>query len=155
VKALLQRVSKASVTVECQLVGHIGRGLVVFVGISRQDTERDAQYLAEKTVNLRLFSDREGKFNLSALDTRGDLLVVSQFTLLADTKKGRRPGFTEAAPPGEAEALFERFLAFLRTSGLRVETGRFQQHMLVEIHNDGPVTVLLDSKDRYPEPRSP
>ena len=154
-KALLQRVSKASVTVEGQVVGHIGRGLVVFVGISRQDTERDAQYLAEKTVNLRLFSDREGKFNLSALDTRGDLLVVSQFTLLADTKKGRRPGFTEAAPPGEAEALFERFLAFLRTSGLRVETGRFQQHMLVEIHNDGPVTVLLDSKDRYPEPRSP
>jgi len=155
VKALLQRVSKASVTVEGQLVGHIGRGLVVLVGISRQDTERDAQYLAEKTVNLRLFSDREGKFNLSALDTRGDLLVVSQFTLLADAKKGRRPGFTEAAPPGEAEALFERFLAFLRTSGLRVETGRFQQHMLVEIHNDGPVTVLLDSKDRYPEPRSP
>ena len=154
-KALLQRVSKASVSVEGQLVGHIGRGLVVFVGISRQDRERDAQYLAEKTVNLRLFSDREGKFNLSALDTRGDLLVVSQFTLLADTKKGRRPGFTEAAPPGEAEALFERFLAFLRTSGLRVETGRFQQHMLVEIHNDGPVTVLLDSKDRYPEPQSP
>lgn len=154
-KALLQRVSKASVTVEGQFVGHIGRGLVVFVGISRQDTERDAQYLAQKTVNLRLFSDREGKFNLSALDTRGDLLVVSQFTLLADAKKGRRPGFTEAAPPGEAEALFERFLAFLRTSGLRVETGRFQQHMLVEIHNDGPVTVLLDSKDRYPEPRSP
>lgn len=154
-KALLQRVSKASVTVEGQVVGHIGRGLVVFVGISREDRERDAQYLAEKTVNLRLFSDREGKFNLSALDTRGDLLVVSQFTLLADAKKGRRPGFTEAAPPGEAEALFERFLAFLRTSGLRVETGRFQQHMLVEIHNDGPVTILLDSKDRYPEPRSP
>ena len=154
-KALLQRVSKASVSVEGQLVGHIGRGLVVFVGISREDTERDAQYLAQKTVSLRLFSDREGKFNLSALDTRGDLLVVSQFTLLADAKKGRRPGFTEAAPPGEAEALFERFLAFLRTSGLRVETGRFQQHMLVEIHNDGPVTVLLDSKDRYPEPRSP
>ncbi|TET40595.1 MAG: D-tyrosyl-tRNA(Tyr) deacylase [Dehalococcoidia bacterium] len=154
-KALLQRVSKASVTVEGQVVGHIGRGLVVFVGISRQDRERDAQYLAEKTVNLRLFSDREGKFNLSALDTRGDLLVVSQFTLLADAKKGRRPSFTEAAPPGEAEALFERFLAFLRTSGLKVETGRFQQHMLVEIHNEGPVTILLDSKDKYPEPRSP
>ncbi|MFQ5924978.1 MAG: D-aminoacyl-tRNA deacylase [Dehalococcoidia bacterium] len=150
-KALLQRVSKASVTVEGQVVGHIGRGLVVFVGISSEDRERDAQYLAEKTVNLRLFSDREDKFNLSALDTRGDLLVVSQFTLLADTKKGRRPGFTKAAPPGEAEALFERFLAFLRTSGLRVETGRFQQHMLVEIHNDGPVTILLDSKNKYQE----
>lgn len=151
-KALLQRVSKASVTVDGQVVGEIGRGLVVFLGISRADTERDAQYLAEKTVNLRIFSDREGKFNLSAVDTRGDLLVVSQFTLLADAKKGRRPSFTEAAPPDRAETLFERFLAFLRSSGLRVETGRFQQHMLVEIHNDGPVTLLLDSKEKYPEP---
>jgi D-tyrosyl-tRNA(Tyr) deacylase len=150
VKALLQRVNKASVTVEGKVVGHIGRGLLVFVGISREDTERDAQYLAEKTVNLRLFSDRESKFNLSALDTWGELLVVSQFTLLADAKKGRRPSFTEAAPPDQAEVLFERFLAFLGSSGLRVESGRFQQHMLVEIHNDGPVTVMLDSKDKIP-----
>ena len=148
-KALLQRVSKASVTVDGEVVGHIGRGLVVFLGISKGDTESDAQYLAEKTVNLRIFSDREEKFNLSALDTGGDLLVVSQFTLLADTVKGRRPSFTEAAPPHQAEALFERFLALLRSSGLRVESGRFGQHMMVEIHNDGPVTIMLDSKEKF------
>ena len=151
-KALLQRASKASVSVAGEVVGQIGRGLVVFLGISRGDTERDARYLAEKTVSLRIFSDSEGKFNLSALDTWGELLVVSQFTLLADTKKGRRPSFTEAAPPEEAEALFEQFLSHLRSSGLRVTSGRFQQHMLVEIHNDGPVTIMLDSKEKYPEP---
>ncbi len=148
-KALLQRVSKASVTVEGEMVANIGRGLVVFVGISQGDTERDAQYLAGKTVDLRIFPDSEGKFNLSALDTRGELLVVSQFTLLADAKKGRRPSFTEAAPPQQAEALFQRFLEFLRQSGLKVESGRFQEHMHVEIHNDGPVTILLDSRDKY------
>lgn len=142
--------NRASVTVEDEVVGSIGRGLVVLVGISREDTEKDAQYLAEKTVNLRIFSDSEGKFNLSALDTRGELLVISQFTLLADARKGRRPSFADAAPPDQAETLCERFLAFLRTTGLRVETGRFQQYMLVEIHNDGPVTVLLDSRDKYP-----
>ena len=149
-KALLQRVSKASVSVDGEVVGQIGQGLVVFLGISGGDTERDARYLAEKTVGLRIFSDSDGRFNLSVLDTWGELLVVSQFTLLADTRKGRRPSFTEAAPPKEAEALFERFLSYLRSSGLRVESGRFQQHMLVEIHNDGPVTILLDSKEKYP-----
>jgi D-tyrosyl-tRNA(Tyr) deacylase len=149
VKALLQRVSKASVTVEGEVVGQIGRGLVVFLGISREDSESDAQYLAEKTVSLRIFSDSEGKFNLSALDTWGQLLVVSQFTLLANTKKGRRPSFSEAAPPEQAEALFEKFLALLRSSGLRVASGRFGQHMLVEIHNDGPVTIMLDSKEKF------
>lgn len=154
-KAVLQRVNKALVTVGGEVVGSIGRGLVVLVGISREDTERDALYLAEKTVNLRIFSDSEGKFNLSALDTQGELLVVSQFTLLADARKGRRPSFADAAPPDQAEALFQRFLAFLRTSGLRVETGRFQQHMVVEIHNDGPVTVLLDSKDKYLSSHAP
>lgn len=144
--------SKASVSVDGEVVGQIGQGLVVFLGISGGDTERDARYLAEKTVGLRIFSDSDGRFNLSVLDTWGELLVVSQFTLLADTRKGRRPSFTEAAPPEEAEALFERFLSYLRSSGLRVESGRFQQHMLVEIHNDGPVTILLDSKEKYPEP---
>ena len=148
-KALLQRVSKASVTVEGEVVGDIGRGLVVFVGISSEDTERDAQYLARKTVDLRIFSDSEGKFNLSALDIRGELLVVSQFTLLADTMKGRRPSFTEAAPPERAKALFEHFLESLRQSRLKVESGRFQEHMHVEIDNDGPVTILLDSRDKY------
>ncbi len=150
-KALLQRVSKASVSVAGEVVGQIGQGLVVFLGISGGDTERDAQYLADKTVSLRIFPDSEGRFNLSALDVWGELLVVSQFTLLADTKKGRRPSFTEAAPPAEAEALFERFLSHLRSSGLRVASGRFQEHMLVEIHNDGPVTIMLDSKEKYAE----
>jgi len=151
VKALLQRVSKASVTVESEVVADIGRGLVIFVGVSTGDTERDAQYLAGKTVDLRIFPDSESKFNLSALDTRGELLVVSQFTLLADAKKGRRPSFTDAAPPQQAEALFQRFLEFLRQSELKVESGRFQEHMHVEIHNDGPVTILLDSRDKYPQ----
>jgi D-tyrosyl-tRNA(Tyr) deacylase len=151
VKALLQRVSKASVTVEGEVVANIGRGLVIFVGVSTGDTERDAQYLAGKTVDLRIFPDSESKFNLSALDTRGELLVVSQFTLLADAKKGRRPSFTDAAPPQQAEALFQRFLEFLRQSKLKVESGRFQEHMHVEIHNDGPVTILLDSRDKYPQ----
>jgi len=149
VKALLQRVSKASVTVDGEVVANIGRGLVIFVGISKGDTERDAQYLARKTVDLRIFPDSEGKFNLSALDTSGELLVVSQFTLLADARKGRRPSFIEAAPPQQAEALFQLFLEFLRQSGLKVESGRFQEHMHVEIHNDGPVTILLDSRDKY------
>ena len=148
-KALLQRVSKASVTVDGEVVANIGRGLVIFVGISKGDTERDAQYLARKTVDLRIFPDSEGKFNLSALDTSGELLVVSQFTLLADARKGRRPSFIEAAPPQQAEALFQLFLEFLRQSGLKVESGRFQEHMHVEIHNDGPVTILLDSRDKY------
>ena len=149
-KALLQRVSKASVTVDDEVVGHIGHGLVIFLGIAIGDTEKDAQYLAEKIVNLRIFSDREQKFNLSALDTGGDLLVVSQFTLLADTVKGRRPSFTEAAPPHQAEALFERFITILHASGLMVESGHFGQHMMVEIHNDGPVTIMLDSKEKLP-----
>ena len=147
-KALLQRVSSASVTVAGEVVGRIGRGVVVFVGVAGGDTEKDARYLAQRTVNLRIFSDQSGKFNLSALDIGGELLVVSQFTLLADTRKGRRPSFTEAAPPAEAERLFGLFVDEARATGLRVETGRFQQHMQVEIHNDGPVTILLDSKDR-------
>lgn len=151
-KALLQRVSKASVSIDNEVVGRIGHGLVVFLGISSQDTDSDAHYLAEKTVNLRIFPDSEGRFNLSILDTLGELLVVSQFTLLADTKKGRRPSFTDAAPPAEAEALYEQFLSLLGSSGLKVEGGRFQQYMLVEIHNDGPVTILLDSRDKYPQP---
>ena len=148
-KALLQRVTGASVTIAGEEVGRIDRGLVVLVGVANGDTEKEAQYLVEKAVNLRLFSDAEGKFNLSALDIKGDLLLVSQFTLLADTRKGRRPSFTDAAPPEEAERLFEIFVARARESGLKVTTGRFQQHMQVEIHNDGPVTVMLDSRDKF------
>ena len=145
-KALLQRVTEASVSVGSEVVGGIGPGLVVFVGVARGDTEKDAQYLAQKIVNLRLFSDEGGKFNLSALDIKGELLVVSQFTLLADTKKGRRPDFIEAAPPAQAKELFEQFVEQAHATGLKVETGRFQQYMQVEIHNDGPVTILLNSR---------
>jgi len=149
VKALLQRVTRASVSVGGEVVGRIGRGLVVFVGVASGDTEKDAQYLAQKAVELRIFSDEEGRFNLSALDIKGELLVVSQFTLLADTRKGRRPSFIEAAPPAQAEEIFERFVEQARATGLRVATGRFQQYMRVEIHNDGPVTILLDSKGKF------
>ncbi|MFB0559233.1 MAG: D-aminoacyl-tRNA deacylase [Dehalococcoidales bacterium] len=147
-KALLQRVTGASVSVGDEVVGRIGQGLVVFVGVADGDTEKDAQYLAQKTVSLRIFSDEEGRFNLSALDIKGELLVVSQFTLLADTRKGRRPSFTEAAPPAQAEELFEQFVEQARATGLKVETGRFQQYMQVEIHNDGPVTILLNSREK-------
>lgn len=147
-KALVQRVTKASVSIDGVAVGAIGQGLVVFVGVARDDSEKDAIYLANKIVNLRIFADGAGRFNLSALDVRCGLLVVSQFTLLADTRKGRRPSFEEAAPPEEAEMLFNFFVDCLKRSGLKVETGRFQQHMLVEIFNDGPVTILLDSKEK-------
>ena len=148
-KALLQRVTRASVSVDNEEVGKIDQGLVVFLGVSSEDTEKDAQYLAQKVVNLRIFADKEGKFNLSALDIRGELLLVSQFTLLADTRKGRRPSFTEAAPPDQAKALFEYFVEQARATGLKVETGRFQAYMHVEIHNDGPVTILLDSREKF------
>jgi D-tyrosyl-tRNA(Tyr) deacylase len=148
VKALLQQVSGASVSIAGEEVGRIGRGLVVFLGVANGDTERDAQYLVPKIINLRIFTDAEDRFNLSALDTGGELLLVSQFTLLADTRKGRRPSFSRAAPPAQAEELFDYFVAQARASGLKVATGRFQQYMQVEIHNDGPVTVLLDSRDK-------
>jgi len=150
VKALLQRVTEASVRVAGEVVGRIGGGLVVFVGVANEDTEKDAQYLAQKMVNLRIFADEEGKFNLSALDIKGELLLVSQFTLLADTRKGRRPSFVEAAPPARAEELFNYFVEQASAAGLKVATGRFQQYMQVEIHNDGPVTILLDSREKYP-----
>ncbi|MFC2066111.1 D-aminoacyl-tRNA deacylase [Chloroflexota bacterium] len=148
-KALLQRVSGASVSITNEEMGRIGRGLVVLLGVANGDTEKDAQYLAQKIVNLRIFSDEEGRFNLSALDIEGELLLVSQFTLLADTRKGRRPSFIEAASPAQAEELFEWFVEQARSTGLKVATGRFQQHMQVEIHNDGPVTILLDSRDKF------
>jgi D-tyrosyl-tRNA(Tyr) deacylase len=122
-KALLQRVSRASVTVSGESPRNIGPGLVVLVGVANGDTLRDVQYLVQKVLGLRIFSDSEGKFNLSVLDTRGDLLIVSQFTLLADARKGRRPSFTDAAPPKEAEALFVQFLEETRQRGLKVETG--------------------------------
>ena len=145
-KALVQRVTKASVSVGSEVVGKIGQGLVVFVGVARQDTGKDADYLANKVANIRIFSDNRGKFNLSAKEVGGEILIVSQFTLLSDTRKGRRPSFAEAASPDEAENLFNFFVDCVRATGLKVATGRFQQHMLVEIYNDGPVTLLLESK---------
>ncbi len=145
---MLQRVTSASVSVAGEVVGQIGSGLVVLVGVASGDTVSDTRYLAQRTANLRIFPDEEGKFNLSVLDIRGELLVVSQFTLLADTRKGRRPNFTEAAPPAQAEELIEQFIADARATGLKVETGQFQQYMQVEIHNDGPVTIMLDSQDK-------
>lgn len=145
-KALVQRVSRASVSVNDKIVGEIGPGLVVFLGVAQGDSKEDASYLANKVVNLRIFADESSKFSLSALDTRGDILIVSQFTLLGDTRKGRRPDFTAAAPPNLANELYEFFVEQVRATGLKVETGLFQEHMLVEIHNDGPVTISLESK---------
>ncbi len=147
-KVVIQRVTRASVKVDGEVIGEIGAGLVVFVGVAQGDTAEDIEYLVEKTINLRIFSDAGGKFNLSALDVKGELLLVSQFTLLASTRKGRRPGFTDAAPPDQAEALFNQFVAQARVSGLKVATGKFQAYMQVEIHNDGPVTIIIDSRER-------
>jgi D-tyrosyl-tRNA(Tyr) deacylase len=145
-KALVQRVNKASVSVDNHAVGEIGQGLVVFLGVAVDDSEDDARYLANKVANLRIFADETSKFAFSALETRGEVLVVSQFTLLADSRKGRRPSFTEAAPADKARALYEFFVEQVRSTGLKVETGLFQEHMLVEIHNDGPVTLMVESK---------
>ena len=146
-RALLQRVTGASVSVAGEEVGRIGRGLVVLLGVAAGDTEKDAQYLVQKITNLRIFADQDGKFNLSVLDIRGELLIVSQFTLLADTRKGRRPSFVEAALPNQAKQLFERFVEESSTTGLKVATGRFQEYMQVEIYNDGPVTIMLESRE--------
>ena len=147
-RAMIQRVAQASVSVEDTVVGSIGPGLVVFLGVARGDTEEDAAYLVEKIANLRIFADANERFNLSTLETGSQVLVVSQFTLHADTRKGRRPSFAEAAPPQDAEPLFERVVALFRQQGLKVETGKFRQHMMVQLVNDGPVTLMLDSEDR-------
>ena len=148
-KALLQRVTRASVTVDDETVGRIEAGLVVLVGVATGDSSKEAQYLAQKIAGLRIFTDSEGKFNLSIQDIGGSLLAVSQFTLLADARKGRRPSFIDAASPDAAEELFNLFVSECRNLGLKVETGRFQTHMLVEIHNDGPVTIMLDTRDKF------
>ena len=148
-RVLLQRVSQASVTVDEHVIARIGSGLVLLVGIASGDTGEDARYLLNKAVHLRIFPDDHGRFDVSALDSKAALLLVSQFTLYADTRKGRRPGFTSAAPPEQAQPMFERFVSMARETGLQVEAGRFQEHMLVEIHNDGPVTIMLDSADRH------
>ena len=147
-RALVQRVSSASVTVDGEIVGSINSGLVVLVGIHEDDDEEDAAYLVNKAINLRIFNDEDGKFDLSALDTKADFLVISQFTLYGDTRRGRRPSFSHAMPPEPATALFDRTLRLFEQTGLKVQTGRFQAHMLVAINNDGPVTIMIDSDDR-------
>lgn len=147
-KILLQRVARASVSISGEEVGRIGVGLVVMVGIAGGDAEEDIRYLVPKVLGLRIFENAEGKFDLSITDIKGSLLIVSQFTLLADARKGRRPSFTDAAPPAQAEALYNKFIELARASGLQIATGRFQQYMQVEIHNDGPVTIMLDSRDK-------
>jgi D-tyrosyl-tRNA(Tyr) deacylase len=129
-------------------IGRTGKGLVVLLSVSREDEEEDARYLVGKIVNLRIFSDHEDRFNCSALDTGAEILVVSQFTLHADTRRGRRPDFTQSAQPDDAKRLYERAVELFRDSGLRVETGRFREHMLVDIRNDGPVTLMIDSVER-------
>jgi len=145
-RAVLQRVTKGSVSVGAELVGQIRRGLVVLLGIKEGDSEAEALWLAQKVVNLRIFEDEQGKFNRSLLDVQGAALVVSQFTLYGDARRGRRPSFSDAAPPEEAAPLVNRFAGLLREQGVKqVECGRFQAMMLVEIHNDGPVTIILDT----------
>jgi D-tyrosyl-tRNA(Tyr) deacylase len=148
-RAVLQRVSSAEVTVGEKTVGKIGPGLLVLLGVEAEDTPKDARYLAEKTAGLRIFEDAAGKMNLSVEETGGSILVVSQFTLLGDCRKGRRPGFSRAAPPATANALYEMYADLLRRRGLTVATGTFQADMAVRLVNTGPVTLLLDSRKDF------
>jgi D-aminoacyl-tRNA deacylase len=143
-RIVIQRVQRGRVSVNDRTVAEIGKGLVVLVGVGPGDREEQAATLAEKTANLRIFADAEGKTNLSCLDVGGEIIVVSQFTLYADTRKGRRPSFVNAAPPETAEPLVERFAELLQAQGVPVQTGEFGASMLVEIENDGPVTIVID-----------
>jgi len=148
-RAVIQRVSRAKVTVNGQIAGEIGPGLLVLLAVGAGDTREDADYLAEKTIGLRIFEDPDGKMNLSVADVSGALLVVSQFTLYGDVRRGKRPSFDAAAPPQPARELYEYFVEKVRAAGLRCETGRFQEMMQIELVNEGPVTILLDSKKAF------
>ena len=148
-RAVIQRVSKAKVTVNTEVVGQVTQGLLVLLGVTHDDNESDAAYLAKKTAGLRIFEDDEGKMNLSVTDIAGQVLVVSQFTLFGDCRKGRRPSFADAAPPVRADELYQHYVECLRAEGLQVETGVFQAMMKVELSNEGPVTILLDSKKLF------
>jgi D-tyrosyl-tRNA(Tyr) deacylase len=145
-RAVIQRTDKSSVTVDGQPIASIGRGLTVLLGVGRDDTERDAEYLAEKIVNLRIFSDEAGKMNISLKDVEGEMLVISQFTLQGDCRKGRRPGFDAAAPPDMARNLYACFIKYCKEHGIQVAQGQFQTEMIVSLDNHGPVTMLIDSK---------
>ena len=153
-RALLQRVTSASVSIDGQTVGRIGPGLVVLLGITHDDDAAAARYLVDKTVNLRIFADAAGRFNHSLLDVAGELLVVSQFTLYGDTRRGRRPDFTQAAAPDHARRLYNLAVSMFQETGLTVATGEFQAYMRIQLENDGPVTLLLDSADRSRPRRS-
>ena len=153
-RALIQRVTKASVAVGDETTGEIGPGLVILLGVSKADEDADVEYLVEKIANLRIFADEENRFNRSALDIGAEFLVVSQFTLYANTRKGRRPDFNQAAGPEEARRLYEHAVQLFRDSGIVVATGKFQEHMIVALENDGPVTLMLDSADRQRPRRS-
>ena len=144
-RALIQRVQSGKVLVENQPIASIGHGLIIFLGVGNGDKEEQAQALAEKIANLRIFEDAEGKFNLSLLDVEGEAIVVSQFTLYGDARKGRRPSFADAARPEVAAPLVEHFVEFMRAHGVRTQSGIFGAHMLVEINNDGPVTIWLEN----------
>ena len=147
-RVVIQRVDRAAVSVDQKVVGSIDRGLVLLLGVTHKDTEEDVTWLAEKCVNLRIFEDDDNKFNFSLADIQGELLVVSQFTLYGDCRKGRRPSFTDASPPEHAEKLYDRFVEHLRNMGFNVQTGIFGAKMLVEIHNQGPVTLVVDTEKR-------
>ncbi|MCD6507669.1 D-tyrosyl-tRNA(Tyr) deacylase [Candidatus Poribacteria bacterium] len=144
-RAVVQRVSEASVSIDGEIVSRIGKGLLIFLGVGAGDTESDAEYLADKIANLRIFEDEKGKMNLSVLDVGGEAMVVSQFTLYGDCRKGRRPSFTQAAKPDKAQVLYSYFILRLREEGVPTREGVFQAHMKVNLTNDGPVTILLDS----------
>jgi D-aminoacyl-tRNA deacylase len=148
-RAVVQRVTEAKVSVEGQVIGEIDRGLVVLVGVGKDDTDKDISYLSEKIINLRIFEDENEKMNLSLLDIKGALLLVSQFTLFGDCRHGKRPGYDRAERPVEAEKIYNKFIDCCRNYNIKVETGKFQAMMAVEIHNDGPVTLLIDSKKEF------
>jgi len=146
VRAVIQRVKEGSVEIKGKEIGKIGPGLVVLLGVGQNDTEKDAEYIAEKIINIRIFEDKEGKMNLSLKNINGQILVISQFTLYGDSKKGRRPSFISAALPDKAVKLYEYFVRWIKNYNLKVETGQFQAMMLVKIFNDGPVTIFMDSE---------
>jgi len=148
-RAVVQRVSKAMVEVEGEIISSINKGILVFLGVGEEDTIDDAKYMAEKVTNLRIFEDENGKMNLSVLDVDGEILVVSQFTLYGDVRKGKRPSFTMAAGHEKAVNLYEEFVKLCREKTEKVTTGQFQAHMIVKLENDGPVTILLDSKKTF------
>lgn len=147
-RALVQRVAQASVSVQDQVISAIGQGLVVFLGVGRGDAQDDVTYLVDKIANLRIFPDIKGRFSVSTQDANAELLVVSQFTLYADTRKGRRPSFVDAALPEDADLLIQRAVDLFRNKGFKVETGRFGEHMMVTMVNNGPVTIFIDSAER-------